>query len=231
MDKVNFLMKEQELCLELFDKGVFKDKSKSEDGKGFKLKLHENNPNASLSPFYVNLRGKEHPTNPGPVNQQLKNKVGEMLFWKAQMEAIKFNQVAGIPQAGEPLSKAFAKAAKKNKQKVDLIRLKKETDEKRRITIDRKIDSLQKVLLIDDLITKAESKLEAIEAVESKLGEVAGILTVIDREQGSKEQLLQRNYPVHCLFKLSWLLKKYLITKRINLSTYQEIKNYIDLQY
>lgn len=223
-----FLTEKQDLVLRLFDEGVFKDKRSSKTGNGFELKLHEKYPSAPLSPFYINLRSRDHPTNPGSLNQQLKNKVGEMLFWKTQMEPIKFNQVAGIPQAGEPLAEAFAKAAKRHKQKVDLIKLKKEqVGEKRRIAIDEEVDSLQKVLLIDDLVTKADTKLEAIEAVESKLGKVAGILTVIDREQGGREELLKRGYRVYCLFGIRWMLEKYLITNRISSVIFEEIKNYL----
>ena len=54
--KTNAMMNEEELALAWFNAGIFLDKSRSPQGKGFRLKLHEKNPDAPLSPFYMNFR-------------------------------------------------------------------------------------------------------------------------------------------------------------------------------
>ena len=48
---------ERELALELFHCGAFKNKTRSAEGLGYTLKLHEKHPEAPLSPFYMNLPG------------------------------------------------------------------------------------------------------------------------------------------------------------------------------
>ena len=44
----------------------------------FKLKLHEKDPDAPLSPIYLNLRTDRHPENPGPLTDEMMNLIGSL---------------------------------------------------------------------------------------------------------------------------------------------------------
>ena len=51
----------EEFARMLFALGAFQDRRASPQGRGFRLKLHERNPSAPLSPFYFSLRAADNP--------------------------------------------------------------------------------------------------------------------------------------------------------------------------
>lgn len=53
-----------------------------------------------------------------------------------------------------------------------------------------------RVVVIEDVITTGKSALDAIHAVENEGGKVIGVLAVVDREEGGRETILERGYPV-----------------------------------
>ncbi len=84
------------------------------------------------------------------------------------------------------------------------------------------------VLLIDDLITKADSKFESINVLESAGLKVENIMVVIDREQGGYDELKKAGYLLHSIFKITELLDFYLDNKKISREKYSETINYIN---
>lgn len=73
----------------------------------FKLKLHEKNPDAPLSPFYLNLRTKNNPTNPGPLTEDDCDSIATALWGIVQRNDLDFQAVAGIPHAADPIIEAL----------------------------------------------------------------------------------------------------------------------------
>lgn len=64
----------------------------------------------------------------------------------------------------------------------------------------------QRALVIEDVITSGGSALQACEAVEAEGGTVVGVLALIDREEGGRERIEERGYPVVTAFRISELL-------------------------
>jgi len=64
----------------------------------------------------------------------------------------------------------------------------------------------EQVLVVDDLITRGDSKSEAIGPLQAAGLFVHDIAVLIDREQGGADVLTQRGYELHAVFKLSELL-------------------------
>jgi len=81
--------------------------------------------------------------------------------------------------------------------------------------------------LIDDLVTQANTKLEAIKAAERLGYVVTDILVLVDREQGGAEQLAKSGYKLLAVFKLSQLLKYYLRTGKIDQVRFNQITSYL----
>ena len=54
-------------------------------------------------------------------------------------------------------------------------------------------------MVVEDVITSGGSALQAIAAVEAEGGRVAGVLAVVDRQQGGREAIESRGYPVRAL--------------------------------
>lgn len=188
----------------------------------FKLKLHEKNPGAPLSPIYINLR---RPDDGGPLTDDDVEVIGQELFATVQRVAVDFDLVAGIPRAGEPFAKVVSRLSRK-----PLVILGKKVEGDL-----RKIDSViegeyrpgQRVLLIDDLITQADTKKEAIGVCEGVKLVVAGVAVLVDRQQGGAEELEMAGYNVYASFPLSVLLDYYVRTGKISQAKCVEVMAYI----
>ena len=74
----------------------------------FRLKLHEKNPDAPLSPFYFNLRGKENPK-PGTLEEVDYDSAAQVMYAKIMAADAAFEAIAPIPNAGGPFARALMK--------------------------------------------------------------------------------------------------------------------------
>lgn len=64
-----------------------------------------------------------------------------------------------------------------------------------------------RVVVVEDVITTGGSALRAIEAVEAEGGQVLAVLSLVDREEGGREAIEARGYPVHALVGVGELLE------------------------
>lgn len=64
------------------------------------------------------------------------------------------------------------------------------------------------VAVVEDVITTGESALRAVEAVRAAGGEVAGVLALVDREEGGREKIEAQRLPVLCLVTASEILAR-----------------------
>lgn len=219
----------------LFDVGAVMDRTMihptlNPEGKGFRLRLHDTNPDAPLSPFYLNLRTPDNPK-PGPLTSEIVEQIGSALYNEAHRIALWYNCVVGVPRAGVPFAEAFYRQARVHElRSISLLRLsKEETTESRRIMgiIEGEYDKGDPVLLIDDLITRAHSKVEAI--LELRRAELwaDNILVVVDREQGGKEELARQRCRLHALLAISQMFGFYRESGRISQAIYDEIVAYL----
>jgi orotate phosphoribosyltransferase len=187
-----------------------------------KLKLHEKHPDAPLSPIYITLRKSGAG---GSLAEEDVKIIGEELYLMIKRKRILFDLVAGIPRAGEPFAEVISRLSGR-----PLLKLGK------KVEVDtRKIDSVvsgeyrlgQLVLLVDDLITQAETKKEAIGVCENAGLTIAGVVVLIDREQGGKEDLANDGYNLYAVFPISVLLEYYVRTGKITQAKRDEVMAYI----
>lgn len=219
---------QKSLALLLYDVGAFKDKTSSPSGMGYPLKLHEKKPDAPLSPFYIMLRTPDNPK-PGPLTPGVVRAVGQQLYEYAVSIGLEYDCVAGIPNAGDPIAEAFY-ASIPSEKGARLIRLGKVTGEEgRKIQgiVEGKYIPDDRVLLIDDLVTQADTKKEAALVVEEAGLKVAAILVLVDREQGGARDLKKAGYDFRAVFTITELLEIYLKTERMSQEVYGEIKDYL----
>jgi orotate phosphoribosyltransferase len=62
-------------------------------------------------------------------------------------------------------------------------------------------------VIVEDVTTTGESALKAVEATRQAGGEVALVLTMVDREEGASETFAQAGLPFRWLFRASEFLK------------------------
>jgi orotate phosphoribosyltransferase len=208
---------ERQLAASLFDIGAIKFGS-------FRLKLHENNPEAPLSPVYLNLRTPDNPK-PGPLTPEMVEMASQCMYWITRSSALLYMLTAGVPHAGDPFAARLA-----HHSDVALLKLKKTKDGDRRAITDIKAGALTPgglTVLVDDLITKAESKLEAIKVLEKHGLCVKDIVVLVDREQGGKEKLTRWGYKLHSVFTLRQLLEHYVEDGKIDIATRDKVLGYL----
>jgi uridine monophosphate synthetase len=162
----------------------------------FKLKLHEKDPNAPLSPVYLDLRViRSFP--------ELMDDVTDL--YAEAIHRLRFDVLADVPTAGTPIAAVLA-----HKTRVPMItpRL-RQKDYGRETKIEGVYQPGQVALVLDDLVTRAESKLEAIDVLRGNGLEVRDIVVLVDREQGGVQQLRLAGYACHAVFTFSELLRIY----------------------
>ncbi len=205
----------------IWERGAFELKPRS-------LKSHEKNPNEPLSPFYINLRDENNPK-PGPLMPEDFDLIAWCLWDIILRESLNFQAIAPIPRAGEPIV-----AAMTSLKKFFVFRVipldKVESMEGRRIIPKKGFEYRvgEIVLPVDDLITKAYTKLEAIKVLESVGCIVRDLVVLIDRQQGGREQLEQAGYRVHCAFTVKELFGYYLAANKLSLPQYEECVDYLN---
>jgi len=196
----------------------------------FRLKLHEKNPKAPLSPFYLNLRTEDNPANPGPLTKDDCDLIAKALWSVIQENNLPFGVIAGIPYAADPIITAIERVVLEARD-LRIIKLSKEiTKDKRRIIPLPGFEYREgeEVLLIDDLITKGHSKIEAIEAIKAGGSVVKNLVVLVDRLQGGQKQLKEAGYNLFACFTIMELLDYYKEVRMISEEKYQECVKYIE---
>lgn len=195
----------------------------------WKIKKHEKNPSAPLSPFYISTR---MPDNGGKMTPELLTETGRLLWNKAQRMALRFSGVAGLPKAGDPLAEAFVAAAAVDGQYFPLVRLyKTERPDGRRIDGIKDDASLPQgciLLVIDDGITGGDTKDEGIGVLEADHRFIVNdILVVWDRQQGGADYLGRQGKRLYDLVNVPEILEVLELKGKIDMAGRIKILEYI----
>jgi orotate phosphoribosyltransferase len=201
----------------------------------FKLKLHDRNPKAPLSPFFISLRNKNHPTKPGKLEDADYELIARSMFAAIREDPdLVFMAIAGIPVAGDPIADAveslILKDERYNQGDFRVIRLSKIESDKGRMIIPKPGFEYRKrelIILFDDLITEADTKLEAIRSIESQGGIVVAVVVLIDREQGGPEALAAAGHRLIAVFKISELFRYYHTIGKLDENKFRESMIYL----
>jgi uridine monophosphate synthetase len=179
----------------------------------FRLKLHEERPDAPLSPVYVNLRLlRSYP-------DQMDVAVAA---YRALLQRCRFDLLADVPMAATPFVAILS----------HLTRIPQITPRERKThgsgaSIDGAYQPGQTAVVIDDLVTKADSKLEAIRVLEAEGLVVRDVLVLVDREQGGAHQLAEAGYTLHAAARFSELLAIYRQTGLMDEAAHARVTEYL----
>lgn len=202
-----------ELANALMATEAIRRKSQSPGGKGFRLKLHEKNPDAPLSPIYVDLRRlRSFPD----VMDRAVQVFGEL------SKTLTFHVLADVPTAATPFVAILS-----HELRVPMITPREPKTHGAGGSIDGHVVPGKTALVIDDLITKADSKLEAIRTLEAHGLRVHDVVVLIDREQGGVQELERAGYLLHAAFTLRSLLDFYVRTGAMSHEEYDEVMTYL----
>lgn len=168
-----------------------------------------------VSPFYIDLREvQSHPSTYRAVTDayaELLADVDESVF------------LAGVPEAGTPLaSMAAYQLGRRLVQPRKVVK-----DHGTKSSVEGAYEPGDHVILIDDLITKGDSKLEAIDQVKSAGLEIEGFLVLIDREQGGLELVRQAGYAIEAAVTITALMTALRDQGKITSEQYDTVINFI----
>lgn len=166
------------------------------------------------SPFYIDLRILvSYPT----VLKEV------ALIYNEILQRLKFDRMAAVPYTAIPIVTAISILNKK-----PFIYTRKEQKSygiKR--PAEGRFNEEDKVVLIDDMITTGQSKLETISVLE-KLGlRVKEVVVLFDREQGGGEDLEKAGYYLLAAFTISQWLEVLFKKKKISQKIYNDVFSYL----
>lgn len=99
--------------------------------------------------------------------------------------------------------------------------------------VDGEIQEGDKIGIVDDIITTAKSKLEVVDLIKLETkrrrinAEICGIYVFLDREQGGKQTLEKKGFPLYSVVKISDVMELIYHEGLIKKSTYEKVMNYI----
>jgi orotate phosphoribosyltransferase len=173
---------------------AFQDITTSPGGNGFKLKLHDKNPGAPLSPFYLNYRLLQ--------SDYDAKQMGVSLF-EQMLEDLRVPPVrlAPVPEAIIPLVSSLS-----DRTRIPMITPRTAKTHGSGSTIDgiwhRGLDAA----LFDDVLTSGESVATAFETLKAGGVIVRDVFVLTDRQQGGRDRLARLGLTVHAVFTLTALL-------------------------
>ena len=186
--------------------------------RGFLLKMHKEDPNAPLSPYYVDAR-------------RLRSYVGQrkqaalilqFMIEEAMTAGLgNFELLADIPQAITPVVTTLSDLTG-----IPFVSPRGEKEYGSGDQIEGVFKLNQEVALCDDVISTAKSKLDAAGILKASGLIVEDVFILVDREQGGREQLEAAGYRLHAAFKQSELFEYGLRVGHIDQVNYDRAMEY-----
>lgn len=116
--------------------------------------------------------------------------------------------IGGLTLGADPIAYAIAYASASTAAPLRAFTVRKEAkDHGTARRIEGPFQEGDRVAVVEDVITTGGSALKAIEAVTEAGGVIAGVLAVVDREEGGREALESRGVRVISLTRASQLIR------------------------
>lgn len=204
---------------------------------GYRLKMHDDHPERPLSPIYLNLRTDKHPVpeKRGPLDDETMLMIGDEFGTLLDQWEWNFDLYVDIPDAGAPfgdqIESMLTWLTSPAKSRLRLVKIYRDDDTRLISHIDEgcEYELDQEVLVVDDLLTGADTKLEAAKVLRAAGLNVWLILVLIDRCQGGMLELNRQGLDTVAVMTLPDMLQYYVRTRRITREHEQDVLDYLEL--
>ena len=134
--------------------------------------------------------------------------VGRLGLAAVREAGLRPDAIGGLTMGADPLAYAIAHASWIAGDPVNAFTVRKEP---KAHGTGKRVEGCfaagMRVVVMEDVVTTGGSALRAIEAVEAEGGEVIAVLSLVDREEGGREAIETRGYPVHAIVGVGELLR------------------------
>jgi len=137
---------------------------------------------------------------------------GLSLIGPAGLQAIRatgwvVDAIGGLTLGADPIAYAISYASSLHPPSMRAFTVRKETKTHGTSQlIEGPFQKQDRVVVIEDVITTGASALRAIDAVTNAGGQVQGVLTLVDREDGGRRAIEDKGYTVISLTRISEIL-------------------------
>lgn len=136
---------------------------------------------------------------------------------------LQFDRLAGLPYAALPIGTAVALEMNR-----PLIYPRREVkDYGTKAAIEGDYAAGETVVVLDDLATTGDTKIEAIRKLEAAGLKVHDVVVLIDREQGAREALAAAGYTLHAVTTLRELLALWRESGAVTAAQYDEVLEFL----
>lgn len=133
--------------------------------------------------------------------------VGQLGLLALQDSGWKVSSVGGLTLGADPIAYAIAYTSALKGMPIRAFTVRKETKTHgTQRLIEGPFQVGDRTAIIEDVITTGSSALQAAEAVSNAGGVIAGVLALVDREEGGREALEGRGFNVIALTRASDIL-------------------------
>lgn len=168
------------------------------------------------SPMYMDLRlFISHP--------DLLKKVAKL--YAEQLKSLNYDRLAGVAYAALPIAGAVSLELNQ-----PWIFLRKEALQKAyglEKSLEGEFNKGEKVVMIEDLVTKATSLLEAIPAIEAHGLVVTDAVVLLDYEKGGRENLAAKGYNLHAFMTIRELVDIMFAEGKINADKHKQCLDFL----
>jgi len=134
--------------------------------------------------------------------------IGPLALATLSQSGWKVDAVGGLTLGADPISYAISYASARSDRPLRAFTVRKEVKSHGTgQTIEGPFKEGDRVAVIEDVITTGGSALRAIEAVRAANGTVAGVLALVDREEGGRQAIEATGVPVISLVAASQIFR------------------------
>jgi uridine monophosphate synthetase len=169
------------------------------------------------SPIYIDLRVLS--SQPSLLSRVAKT-------YLPLLESLEYDRLAALPYAALPIATAISLQSGR-----PMIYPRKEIkDYGTQTAVEGGFREGETVVVIDDLVTTGESKLEAIDRLKAVGLKVRDVVVLVDRQGGAVQVLGEVGYRLHAVFTLMDLIKHWESTGKINTEQAEAIRRFIGIR-
>ena len=142
-------------------------------------------------------------------NSEGKFLIGNVLFHDIVAFDEKINGIGGLTMGADPICDAVSLISYTKNHPIETVIVRKE--QKKHGTkkdIDGNIEDISRIIVIDDVITTGGSTIKAIDVLAKyDTIQIAGVMVLVDREEGGRENIEKMGYTVKSIFRQSELME------------------------